>query len=80
MDKKTADLLEEICKNGLPKPRYYPIGLDGHRYDVRIEGSAKEYSCWGVLPKKWKPLGEIIDRSVAYAQLDPSCFGVSGYQ
>ena len=77
VDQKTAKQMEALCKEGLPKPKSYPQGLDGHDYSITIDGFPKTFSCWCALPKEWKKLKPIINQCIAYAQLDPDEYGTS---
>lgn len=77
VDEKTAKLLNELCKNGLKKPKSIPRGLDGHDYHIMIDGFPAEYWCWCSLPDEWKKLEPIISQCVDYAQLDPDRYGTS---
>ena len=76
VDEKIVELLNELCKNGLPEPEEIPRGLDGHDYHIRIDGFSSEYWCWCSLPEEWKNIKPIINQCVAYAQLNPARYGI----
>ena len=79
VDEKTAELLNELCRNGLPEPNWFPDGLDGHDYRIVFDDSSEEYSCWCNLPEEWGILQSIINTCVSYAQLDPGTYGATLY-
>ena len=81
IDRDIGELLETLCKKGLPKPERKTGGQDGHSYYIRIEGfsgdylDTGEYYSWCYLPEEWTILEGIINRSIEYANLDFKGYG-----
>ncbi len=79
VDENTVELLNELCKNGLPEPKWFPDGFDGHNYRIVFDGLFEEYSCWCNLPEEWGILYEMINTCVSYANLYPDTYGATLY-